>query len=162
MVCGREFERRPLERPSVFARRKRCGVWCRRVTSPDSTGRSRAEALFPVEQPCEVCGKAGKGRGVIDRHHRDSNRLNNDPSNIAFLCRRHHNAAHRVTDGKIGGGARPRVAKLTHDRGAARAAYARTLGALGWTTDQIASEMGVDRSSVLRYFREERYKDPAA
>lgn len=132
------------------------------MTHPDKRGRYLAERLYPVEEPCEVCGKAGKGRGVIDRHHRDSNRLNNDPSNIAFLCRRHHQAAHRLTDGKVGGGARPRVAKLGHDRGVARAAYARALKASGWTVDEIAAEMGVHPVSVFRWFRQDRYRNPAA
>ena len=60
----------------------------RAVNHPDTAGRARALKLYPDTQPCEACGKTGRGRGVIDRHHRDSDRMNNSPENIAFLCRK--------------------------------------------------------------------------
>jgi HNH endonuclease len=50
------------------------------------TGRNRALRAFPA-RPCQKCG-AEKS----DRHHIDANTLNNDASNIAFLCRRCHMA----------------------------------------------------------------------
>lgn len=51
-----------------------------------SGGRQRARRLFPGPQICEIAG-CGK---QAERHHKDDNTANNDPSNIAFLCRRHH------------------------------------------------------------------------
>lgn len=56
-----------------------------------STGNDRARRWFPETLPCEVCGKRG------ERHHKDSNPINNDPSNIVFLCRKHHMEA----DGRL-------------------------------------------------------------
>lgn len=120
---------------------------------PDRLGRSRAALMYPDMQPCEVCGKSGRGRGVIDRHHRDSDRLNNDPSNIAFLCRRHHQAAHKLTDGKVGGGPRPRVVAEQRIRADERARLARRMVSSGMTVPAVAAAFGVDPSSVVRWFR---------
>lgn len=53
-------------------------------------GRKRAERRFPAVE-CSVCG-----RKPAERHHIDSNPLNNDPGNIAILCRSCHVAAHRT------------------------------------------------------------------
>jgi hypothetical protein len=49
------------------------------------TGRTRAEHMFPVTEPCEGCGNP-----KTERHHIDGNTLNNDRSNISFLCRKCH------------------------------------------------------------------------
>jgi len=49
------------------------------------SGNKRAQILYPVLGECELCDKL-----AIDRHHKDSNRLNNDPSNVQFLCRSDH------------------------------------------------------------------------
>jgi hypothetical protein len=35
--------------------------------------------------PCEICGNTR-----TERHHKDSNPLNNEPENVMILCRRHH------------------------------------------------------------------------
>lgn len=51
----------------------------------DRSGRSRAERKFRDTKPCEVCGEVKS-----ERHHKDGNTRNNDPTNIQFLCRRHH------------------------------------------------------------------------
>jgi hypothetical protein len=56
------------------------------------TGRSRAKRLFPAIGCCEKCGKS-----KTERHHRDGNTINNDPSNIAILCRR----CHMIEDGRL-------------------------------------------------------------
>ena len=56
------------------------------------TGRSRAERLYPKIGPCEECGNPNS-----ERHHRDDNTLNNDPSNIAILCRK----CHMRSDGRL-------------------------------------------------------------
>ena len=146
------FSPRLDERPVMFARRKRCGFYCRPLTSPDRTGRNRALLAFPA-QPCEICGKEPGGRGTVDRHHRDSDRLNNDPSNITFLCRRHHVAAHRASDGMIGGGARPRVAGLLRDRAVGQAMEAAGLVRSGMTYQEAAATMRVHPYTVRRWFR---------
>jgi hypothetical protein len=54
------------------------------------TGRCRAERWY-LPKPCEVCGAES------ERHHKDGNTLNNETSNIAFLCRKHHMEA----DGRL-------------------------------------------------------------
>ncbi len=145
--CGRIFATEGTRRYHV-----RSSPACRRWDD-DQHGRAIAEQLFAVEEPCEVCGKTGKGRGVIDRHHRDSDRLNNAASNIAFLCRKHHQAAHSVSDGKVGGGPRPRIVALMRDRAMRRYESAVALRHYGWTTRQIAERLDVDPASVTRWFR---------
>jgi hypothetical protein len=52
-------------------------------------GRSRAERAFKNIGPCSDCGAAKS-----ERHHKDENTLNNDPSNIEILCRRCHARRH--------------------------------------------------------------------
>jgi len=49
--------------------------------------RSRAQTrrLYPEAQPCKVCGDPDG-----TRNHIDANPLNNDPSNIEWLCMKHH------------------------------------------------------------------------
>ena len=47
-------------------------------------GRLRAWTWFDLSN-CELCGAPGH-----DRHHKDGNPVNNDPSNIQSLCRRCH------------------------------------------------------------------------
>jgi hypothetical protein len=122
-------------------------------TRADKAGRAIAERLFPDVMPCEVCGQTGFGRGVIDRHHRDGDRMNNAESNIAFLCRRDHVAAHRLLDGQIGGGVRPRVNEMLRSKAIARSAEAARLRDAGQTTRQIAASLGVDPWTVLRWFQ---------
>jgi len=48
-----------------------------------SSGRDRARIMYP-QQPCRICGKPS------ERHHKDDNPVNNKPSNVDFLCRKHH------------------------------------------------------------------------
>ena len=73
--------------PEHVAARIRLGAdhhaWIGDKAKPKS-GRSRALRRFPAS-PCCVCG-ASKS----DRHHIDGNALNNEPSNISFLCRKCH------------------------------------------------------------------------
>ncbi len=56
-----------------------------------STGHQRAVSLHAL-QPCEVCGSEKS-----ERHHKDSDPMNNSRSNIMFLCRRHH----MIEDGRM-------------------------------------------------------------
>lgn len=53
-------------------------------------GRLRARRMYPGPLTCEVDGCTV---GRVERHHKDGDQLNNDRSNIAFLCTRHHRAA---------------------------------------------------------------------
>lgn len=55
-------------------------------------GRTRALRLYPDIGPCTRCGSAN-----TERHHIDENTANNDPDNIAILCRR----CHMVEDGRL-------------------------------------------------------------
>lgn len=49
------------------------------------------EAVIAAERMCCVCRTAGGG---IQIHHIDEDPENNDPSNLAVLCPRHHSEAH--------------------------------------------------------------------
>ena len=40
--------------------------------------------LFRGHKPCKYCGKIG------EKHHKDSNPLNNNPKNVMWICRRCH------------------------------------------------------------------------
>lgn len=63
--------------------------WLGDKAKPQS-GRKRAAKRFsPVR--CEDCGKK-----KAERHHIDGNTLNNDPSNIKFLCK----SCHQIEDGR--------------------------------------------------------------
>ena len=55
-----------------------------------TSGRYRAKKLYPSNL-CGICGEDG------ERHHVDANLLNNSPTNVVFLCRRHH----METDGRL-------------------------------------------------------------
>ena len=50
-----------------------------------TSGRLRARRYFKLPSKCQRCPAKAS-----DRHHRDGNPLNNDPSNIEFLCRSCH------------------------------------------------------------------------
>lgn len=63
-------------------------MWKGDEASPES-GRCRARRIFP-KQSCSICGKKG------EIHHVDNNPLNNEPSNIKYLCRLHH----MIADGR--------------------------------------------------------------
>lgn len=53
-------------------------------------GNSRAYRLFPIIGPCETCGNEKS-----ERHHKDGNTLNNDPTNIEILCHGCHMREHQ-------------------------------------------------------------------
>jgi hypothetical protein len=48
------------------------------------SGRDRARKIYG-QKPCEQCGKE-----KTDIHHIDGNPVNNERSNVMFLCRKHH------------------------------------------------------------------------
>lgn len=55
-------------------------------------GRTRALRMYPGQHRCELCQAAN-----AERHHKNGNTANNEPSNIWFLCRR----CHMVEDGRL-------------------------------------------------------------
>lgn len=63
----------------------------KRSTKP-SAGHDFARRWFQLPELCDRC----KTVPPVDRHHKDGNPLNNDRSNIAFLCRR----CHQMEDGR--------------------------------------------------------------
>lgn len=97
-TCGRTFtllEKR--QRLAVWIAARFCSNACaggarsdaqrgqiRKVDATAQAGRKRAREMYPGPHACDVCGSSA------EIHHRDGNPLNNDRSNIAFLCRKHH------------------------------------------------------------------------
>ena len=151
--CGKEFKSRTgSKRTNQF-----CSVSCARrstpVTNPDNRGRSIAQQLYRDVQPCEVCGAPFDGRRGSARHHVDSDRMNNSPENIRWLCKRHHAAAHGLSDGKVGGGHRPEVVNRQRAQAVERAKMAREMRDRGMTTAEVAAAMDVDRWTVTRWAR---------
>lgn len=55
------------------------------------TGRNRASRIYQLGD-CERCGKP-----AFDRHHKDEDTKNNEPSNVSILCRR----CHMEVDGRL-------------------------------------------------------------
>jgi hypothetical protein len=53
--------------------------------APPEAGRKRARREYLDIGPCRICGNP-----EVERHHKDANTLNNDPSNIDIVCRRCH------------------------------------------------------------------------
>lgn len=153
--CGRDF-------PTPSGRRPRlqyCSLACsgkgrtgRQSRNKDAYGRHIAQTLYPEHRPCEVCG-IGYFEGYIARHHVNSDRSDNRPENIQWLCRKHHVAAHRKSDQHVGGGPRPRIAAMERDAAIARASVARELLAQGMNHGEIGRQMGFARESVSRWFR---------
>jgi hypothetical protein len=153
--CGREF-------PTPSGRRPRlqyCSLACSgkgrkgfRGKDVDDYGRYLARMLYPERRSCEVCG-VDYFEGYVGRHHVNSDRLDNRPENIRYLCRLHHNAAHRISDGMLGGGPRPRVAARQRQAAIERAQMARELLADGLTHADVGRRMGFDPASVYRWLR---------
>lgn len=69
---------------------RRCLNWKGDAAGKDA-GHCRARKLYPLG-PCEHCGKP-----ATDRHHKDGNTRNNEPSNVEVLCRR----CHMLADGRL-------------------------------------------------------------
>lgn len=49
-------------------------------------GRQRARRMYAGEHACEIADCGARA----ERHHKDGNTSNNERSNIAFLCHKHH------------------------------------------------------------------------
>lgn len=57
----------------------------------EESGRQRARLRYHLFK-CELCGEE-----ATDRHHRDGDTTNNDPSNVQILCRH----CHMTVDGRM-------------------------------------------------------------
>ena len=109
------------------------------------TGRNRAISWFPIEgKDCLDCGAK-----ATERHHVDENTLNNDPSNIAFLCRR----CHMKRDGRLA-----QLAKQARRQAVKKyevIAFLRQRHREGWriTNDNMRNpEFGLSLGPVYKHF----------
>jgi hypothetical protein len=93
-----------------------------------SAKNNRARKLFPLPEKCDECDAP-----PIARHHIDEDPGNNDPSNIKFLCGRHHLAAHNLLGVNVKQPPKPcmECGRLTNPRtrGKCQACYRRELRA---------------------------------
>jgi hypothetical protein len=80
------------DRPKPYRRGLQLHRWKKGLKNLDQH-RRRARKLFPELADCEMCNAAP----AVDRHHKDNNPCNNEPSNIARLCRK----CHMIVDGRL-------------------------------------------------------------
>ena len=95
--CGADFT--VQEREKLFPQKERyfCCIQCSNATG----GKAKREKYGIVSYvliaqnhyvaKCIVCGFDE----LVDVHHIDNNRSNNDPKNLVFLCPNHHYLLHR-------------------------------------------------------------------
>lgn len=69
------------------------------------SARCRTRRMY-AQQPCRICGRPA------ERHHKDGNTLNNEPSNIDWLCRKHHMEADGRMDRRENGKFRSKESAL--------------------------------------------------
>jgi len=93
------------EREKLFPQKDRyfCSIQCANATG----GKAKSEkygllqyttiAKKHYNEKCVVCGY----NEVIDVHHIDENRQNNDPKNLVFLCPNHHAELHRKKSSSV-------------------------------------------------------------
>lgn len=89
-----------------YAQRRFCSLQCfgkSRVhpSIKPNTGRKYAQGLFAASE-CSVCGVTHS----LERHHRDENPANNEPSNVQIVCKTCHKNIH-VANGTWGTGPAP-------------------------------------------------------
>lgn len=101
--CNDEFT--VNEREKLFPQKERyfCSLQCANATG----GKAKREkyglkqyasiAKSYYEEKCVVCGY----NEVIDVHHIDENRQNNDPRNLVILCPNHHALLHRKNSSSV-------------------------------------------------------------
>lgn len=105
-VCGKQLTAKQKSACCVAHQRvlnsgERHYLWKRDGVTANR-GRQRANRIFEqMPDLCEDC----EAKPPMDRHHKDGNTANNDPANVAFLCRR----CHMKRDGRLGGAPAPRV-----------------------------------------------------
>ena len=106
LECGQLFHAASPSQAKRNGGRKFCshkcrGLWQLRQSAlhpvplcvAKSRARRRLRKLIPHVKPCEVCDTTER----VERHHIDHNPLNNELTNIAFLCSAHH-AQHHATE----------------------------------------------------------------
>jgi len=86
-ICGVKLERKRyngrLEDRGVFLRRRRCSQACANSRpEPTSADTYHWRARKYRKDACEQCGSPEK----LHVHHKDRDRTNNDPVNLATLC----------------------------------------------------------------------------
>ena len=93
MAVRKGYKQSPehVQRKAAAVKGERNGQWTGDAASWNA-GHLRALRLYPDPGPCAKCG-----RKPAERHHKDGNHANNDPSNIEFLCRR----CHMEADGRL-------------------------------------------------------------
>jgi hypothetical protein len=80
-------------------------VWLECAPMPSkNAGRKKAQKVITAMLRCEQCSSETD----LQRHHKDRDTENNDPQNLAILCRTCHAAEH-MTDGTWGTGPTPPV-----------------------------------------------------
>lgn len=85
-IKGHGFKgRHQTEEAKAGIRSGMLGVHWKGDNASQGQGNIRAIKLFPILGKCELCE-----RNATDRHHKDGNTLNNEPTNIQRLCRKHH------------------------------------------------------------------------
>lgn len=91
-VCGKQTSYKAYKRcPSCARKGDHNPKWNKFTSESRDAGRKRAGHRFPLGL-CERCGQP-----AIDRHHKNNDRLDNSPENIAILCRR----CHMQIDGRL-------------------------------------------------------------
>lgn len=100
-ACGAEIILKQRERRRQYHFKRFCSKRCSKMgeLNPNwkgdlagrTAGRKRAANRFTLS----LCAKCGKP--AMDRHHKDTNTLNNHPGNIEVLCRR----CHMKEDGRL-------------------------------------------------------------
>jgi hypothetical protein len=79
----------------TFRRRRFCSLNCNhewlRLQAPptDNAGRRRAQKMYKALK-CQKCG----AKQNLQRHHKDGNPKNNQPTNVSVLCWRCHMVSH--------------------------------------------------------------------
>jgi hypothetical protein len=86
-----------------------------------------------------VCQHDGCSADAVDRHHVDGDGNNNDPSNIRFLCRRHH----MEEDGRLAELAEFAKSQQRHNYDEIADLWRR-----GWSARQLGERIGLPHRSV--------------
>jgi hypothetical protein len=76
----------------------RCNKKDRRERSRGRNQRKRWKPIGPPKPECERCGFKPESPRQMDRHHKNRNTKDNDPSNIAILCANCHRLVHAIED----------------------------------------------------------------
>lgn len=109
--CGKPLERKHFvggvrdrwEDRAAYAKRKYCDRKCMSKAFEVEPGERKGTSWYAKHNEARAimgdgsCLLCGSSRNV-DVHHIDGNYLNNDVSNLCFLCRSCHNKVHRGSE----------------------------------------------------------------